>query len=85
MEVAINDVMNELRQIRIEISAIKQNLVDSYSVLTAGEERKINDVLGEYERGETTSLKSVEKGIFFDDKNCVLAKDALERAKVKWQ
>jgi len=57
----MNDVMNELKEIRVEISAIKQNLVDPDSVLTVGEEKRLNDALGEYERGETFSLEDVEK------------------------
>jgi len=59
----MNDVMNELKQIRVEIEVIKNNLVDPDNILIGEEGRRLNDALGEYERGETTSLEDFEKEI----------------------
>ena len=57
----MNDVMNELKQIRIEINVIKEKMVDTDYILTFGEEKRLNDALGELKSGETFSLGDVER------------------------
>ena len=61
MEVTINEVMNELKRISIQIEAIKETVLDPDTLLTVDEEKRLDDSLRGYEKGETFSLEAIEK------------------------
>ena len=63
MENQAQQILNELRTIKIDIEFIKQNVVDVDSVLTSGEEERLNESLEEFERGKTISIVEFEKEI----------------------
>jgi len=56
-----NQILNELKQLRIDINIIKQNTINSDTILTDNEEKEISKALEEYEKGETFSLEDVER------------------------
>ena len=61
MENEISKILNELKEIRIDINFIKNNMIDADCVLTDDEKNELEEARKEYERGETTSLKDFEK------------------------
>ena len=60
MEPTMNDLMNEIKKIRVDVNIIKKNTIDSDSILTSKEEKIHEQGLLEYERGETVSLDEIE-------------------------
>jgi len=54
-------ILDELKQIRIDINILKDNMVDPDTVLTPEEEEKLDEALDEYEKGETVNLEEIEK------------------------
>ena len=45
-----NQILNELKQLRIDINIIKQNTINSDTILTDNEEKEISKALEEYEK-----------------------------------
>jgi len=60
MEPTIKDIMNEIKQLRIDVNIIKKNIADSDSILTDEEEANLNQAMEEYKNGETVSLEEIE-------------------------
>jgi hypothetical protein len=60
MENEIKEILKELRTIRIDIEILKENILDSDSVLTAKEKLKFDNSMEEFKRGECFSLKDLE-------------------------
>jgi hypothetical protein len=60
MENEIKEILKELRTIRIDIEILKENILDSDSVLTAEEKLKFDNSMEEFKRGEYFSLKDLE-------------------------
>lgn len=61
MENEMSKILNELKEIRVDINFIKNNMIDADCVLTDEERDELKEARGEYERGETTSLEDFEK------------------------
>ena len=61
MEVTMNDVMNELKQMRVEIEIIRDTVLDPDALLTVDEEKRLDDSLRRYDKGETFSLGDIEE------------------------
>jgi hypothetical protein len=61
MENEMSKILNELKEIRIDINFIKNNMVDVDCILTSDEKSELEEARGEFERGETTSLEDFEK------------------------
>ena len=60
MEITSNEVMNELKQIRIDINVIKDNLIENLS-LDEGDKEALKDYEEEKERGELISHEELKK------------------------
>ncbi|MEK6935228.1 MAG: hypothetical protein AABW67_00415 [Nanoarchaeota archaeon] len=69
MENEILNILNELKEIRVDINFIKNNMIDVDCVLTDKERDELKEARGEYERGETTSLEDFEKEMRLTHKN----------------
>lgn len=54
-------ILDELKEIRIDINFIKNNMIDPDCILTDKEKEELEEARGEYEREETTSLEDFEK------------------------
>jgi len=54
-------ILNELKEIRIDINFIKNNMIDVDCILTPDEKTELEEARGEFERGETTSLEDFKK------------------------
>ena len=63
MENQTQQILNELRTIKIDIELIKQNVVDMDTILTPKEEIRLNESLEEFKQGKTTPLIEFEKEI----------------------
>ena len=63
MENQTQQILNELRAIRVDIKYIKQNVVDMDTILTPEEETRLNESLDEFKQGRTTPLIEFEKEI----------------------
>ena len=61
MELQTQQILNELKTMRIDIEFIKENLVDVDAILTPEEETRLNKSLDEFKQGKTTSLEEFEK------------------------
>ncbi len=61
MENDMSKILNELKEIRIDINFLKNHMVDVDCILTTEEKSELEEARKEYERGETTSLKDFEK------------------------
>lgn len=61
MENQTQQILNELRTIKIDIEFIKENIIDMDTILTPKEEIRLNESLEEFQRGETISLEEIEK------------------------
>ena len=61
MENEISKILNELKEIRVDINFIKNNMVDIDCILTSEEKVELEEARKEFERGETTSLEDFEK------------------------
>ncbi len=57
----MNDVMNELKQMRVEIEIIRDTVLDPDALLTVDEEKRLDDSLRRYDKGETFSLGDIEE------------------------
>ncbi len=57
----INQILDELKQIRIDINIIKQNTFDLDTILTPEEEARHEESLAELEKGEVFSLEDVKR------------------------
>jgi len=66
METPTKQILNELREIRIEITFIKEHMVDADTVLTPEEESRLDESLQEFRLGESTSLEDFEKEMIKD-------------------
>ena len=61
MENQTQQILDELKTMKIDIEFIKENVVDMDTILTSEEEMRLNESLEEFQRGETISLKEIEK------------------------
>jgi len=61
MENEMSKILNELKEIRIDINFIKNNMVDVDCILTSDEKAELEEARKEFERGETTSLEDFKK------------------------
>jgi hypothetical protein len=61
MENEMSKILNELKEIRIDINFIKKNMIDPDCILTEEEKEELEEARAEYERGETTSFEELEK------------------------
>lgn len=57
----MSKILNELKEIRIDINFIKNNMVDVDCILTSDEKAELEEARKEFERGETTSLEDFKK------------------------
>jgi len=57
------EVLDELREIKIDIKFIKEHMVDADTILTPEEEARLDESIKEFEQGKTTSLGEFEKEI----------------------
>ena len=60
-EITNKEILEQLKQIRIDINFIKENMVDVDCILTPEEEKRHEESLAELERGETFSLEDIEQ------------------------
>jgi hypothetical protein len=58
------DVLEELKAIRRDLLYIKKHMVDVDTILTAEEEKILEESLEEHKKGKTTSLKDFEKELY---------------------
>ena len=63
MENQTQQILDELKTIRIDIEFIKQNIIDMDDVLTPEEETRLNESLEEFGQGKTTPIIEFEKEI----------------------
>ena len=59
----MNDLMDEIRQLRIDINLIKDNIANNDNddnVLTMEEEKRLDQAMDEYKRGEAITLEEIE-------------------------
>ncbi len=61
MENEMSKILNELREIRIDINFLKSHLIDPDCILTAEEEKRLDESLEEFRQGKTTSLEDFKK------------------------
>ncbi len=61
MENEMSKILNELKEIRVDINFIKNNMIDVDCVLTDEEKNELEEARKEFEGGETTSLEDFEK------------------------
>ena len=60
MEPTITDLMGEIKQLRIDVDIIKDNIVNGDGVLTAEEGVRFDQAMDEYRKGETVALEEIE-------------------------
>lgn len=63
MEKETQQILNELKTMRIDIEFIKDNLVNMDTILTPEEDIRLNKSLEEFKQGKTTPLAEFEKEI----------------------
>ena len=56
----MNDLMKEIKQLRIDINIIKENISNNNKVLTPEEEVRLNQAMNEYDNGEAITLEEIE-------------------------
>ena len=61
MDNEMNDILKELKEIKVDIKFIKSNMVDRDEILTKEEEVRLEKGLIELKEGKTTSLEKFEK------------------------
>jgi len=54
-------VLDELREIKVDIKFIREHMVDIDTILTPEEEKRIDESIKEFEQGKTISLEDFEK------------------------
>lgn len=60
MEPTIKDLMKEIKQLRIDVNIIKNNIADNDDTFNDDEHQSINQAMKEYENGETVTLEEIE-------------------------
>jgi hypothetical protein len=58
---ANGQIMQELKEIKIDLNFIKEHMVDVDTILTPEEEIELNESLEELKKGETFSLNVIKK------------------------
>ena len=60
-DMAEQEILKELREIRHELEYIKEHMVDPDTILTADEAKDLEAALIAFKEGRTVSLKDVKK------------------------
>ena len=58
---ANGQIMQELKEIKIDLDFIKEHMIDVDTILTPEEEIELNESLEELEKGETFSLNVIKE------------------------
>ena len=61
MTVETKEIMEELKAIRNDLDYIKDHMIDVDTVLTAEEEKRLEESLANLREGKTTSLEDFDK------------------------
>ena len=61
MENEIKELLDEIREIRIDINFIKNNMIERDAILTSREAERLDESIEEFREGKTTSLEDFEK------------------------
>ncbi|MFH1359373.1 MAG: hypothetical protein ABIH37_05785 [archaeon] len=60
-EITNKEILEQLKQIRLDVNIIKENMIDIDCILTPKEEARHEESLAELERGETISHSELKK------------------------
>jgi len=58
---ATGQIMQELKEIKMDLNFIKKHMVDVDTILTPEEEVELNESLRELEKGKTFSFDAIKK------------------------
>jgi len=58
---ATGQIMQELKEIKMDLNFIKKHMVDVDTILTPEEEVELNESLRELEKGKTFSFDTIKK------------------------
>jgi len=54
-------ILDELREIKVEITFIKEHMVDADTILTPEEEKRLDKTLGEFKKGKSIPLEDFKR------------------------
>jgi len=61
MENEMSKILKELKEIRVDINFIKNNMIDADCILTTEEEKILEQGLEEYKQGKTTRFEDFDR------------------------